>query len=176
VIHRIFDAPSLSGAAIIAAKTAVIYLFLIVGLRVLGKRELGQLSLYDLVMIIVLGNAVQNAMINGDNTLLGGVIAAIVLLVLNRLLHELTVRYRPAERLLVGEPALLVHDGQILDGHMRREGITRDQLDAALREHGFSDLSEARAVVLEVDGTMSVVSRSGTMHRTRKHYRGLRLP
>ena len=81
MLHQVFDHPSAHGALVIAAKTAVIYAFLIVGLRLLGKRELGQMSLYDLVLIIILGNAVQNAMINNDNTLGGGVVAAVVLLV-----------------------------------------------------------------------------------------------
>src|SRR6202165_3690525 len=84
VWSRIFDYPDATGALIIAAKTAAVYAFLILGLRVLGKRKLGQMNLYDLVMIIVLGNAVQNAMINGDNTLVGGIVAAAVLLEIGR--------------------------------------------------------------------------------------------
>ena len=76
MLHQVFDHPSAHGALVIAAKTAVIYAFLIAGLRLLGKRELGQMSLYDLVLIIILGNAVQNAMINNDNTLVGGLVAA----------------------------------------------------------------------------------------------------
>ena len=79
----VFDHPDLEGALTIAAKTAVVYLFLVGGLRLFGKRELGQLSLYDLVMIIILGNAVQYAMINNDNTLGGGIVAASTLLALN---------------------------------------------------------------------------------------------
>jgi len=82
-LSSVFDHPTLSGAAIIAAKTAVVYLFLVAGLRLFGKRELGQMSLYDLVLIIILGNAVQNAMINNDNTLVGGIVAAVVLFTLN---------------------------------------------------------------------------------------------
>src|SRR5580692_5792815 len=108
MLHQVFDHPSAHGALVIAAKTAVIYAFLIAGLRLLGKRELGQMSLYDLVLIIILGNAVQNAMINNDNTLGGGIVAATVLLILNRILNELTVRSKWAERLMVGEPVLVV--------------------------------------------------------------------
>jgi uncharacterized membrane protein YcaP (DUF421 family) len=176
VFHRIFDAPAAGDAAIIAAKTAVIYVFLIVGLRLLGKRELGQMSLYDLVMIIVLGNAVQNAMINNDNTLGGGLVAATVLLVLNRILNELTVRSKRVAQLLAGEPVLIVSDGALLLRPMKRQGITVEQVQAALREHGMQDLSQAHMCVLEVDGTISVVPRRAEVLKTKRHYRGMRLP
>ena len=174
--HDVFDYPTLHGCVVIAAKTAVIYAFLIVGLRLLGKRELGQMSLYDLVLIIILGNAVQNAMINNDNSLGGGVVAGLVLLLLNRVLNATLVRSKRVERLLVGEPVLIVHDGKVLTGRMDREGITRDQLDAALREHGIDSLAGVHLCVLEVDGSISVVPRSSAVLKTRRHYRGLRLP
>jgi uncharacterized membrane protein YcaP (DUF421 family) len=176
VIHRIFDAPGLSGAAIIAAKTAVIYLFLIVGLRLLGKRELGQLSVYDLVMMIVLGNAVQNAMINNDNTLGGGLVAAVVLLSLNRMFNEVVARSKRVEHLMAGEPVLIVSDGKVLEGPMRRQGLTIEEVMAALREHGIDDLGEVHLCVLEVDGSISVVPRHSQLLKTKRHYRGLRLP
>ena len=176
MLHRIFDAPSATNALIIAAKTAVIYAFLILGLRILGKRELGQMSLYDLVMIIVLGNAVQNAMINNDNTLGGGLVAATVLLLLNRLLNELTIRSTRFAHLMVGAPVLVVSDGALLAGPMKREGITSEQVMAALREHSIDDIGEVHMCVLEVDGTMSVVPRHTPVLKTKRHYRGMRLP
>jgi uncharacterized membrane protein YcaP (DUF421 family) len=176
VIHRIFDMPTAGHAAIIAAKTAVIYLFLIAGLRVLGKRELGQMSLYDLVMIIVLGNAVQNAMINNDNTLGGGLVAAAVLLLMNRAFNAVALRSERFARIMVGEPVLIVSDGQMLDRAMRHQGITSDQVMAAIREHGFEDLSGVHLATLEVDGTISVVPRRAEVLKTKRHYRGLRLP
>src|SRR5580704_9298095 len=121
MLHQVFDHPSAHGALVIAAKTAVIYAFLIAGLRLLGKRELGQMSLYDLVLIIILGNAVQNAMINNDNTLGGGVVAAVVLLTMNRALNAVLVRSKRVEHALVGEPALIVHDGHVLKDRMDRQ-------------------------------------------------------
>jgi uncharacterized membrane protein YcaP (DUF421 family) len=142
----------------------------------LGKRELGQMSLYDLVMIVVLGNAVQNAMINNDNTLGGGLVAATVLLLLNRLLNALTSRSKRIEHLLVGEPALLVSDGALLGSAMKRQGVTVEQVMAALREHGLEDLGQVHTCVLEVDGTMSVVPRNAEVLKTKRHYRGMRLP
>jgi uncharacterized membrane protein YcaP (DUF421 family) len=176
VWSRIFDYPDATGALIIAAKTAAVYVFLILGLRVLGKRELGQMNLYDLVMIIVLGNAVQNAMINGDNTLFGGFVAAFVLLVMNRGFNALVLKSPRIERLMVGEPVVIVHDGLPVSGAMKRQGITMDQVDAALREHGIGELSKVHLCVLEVDGTLSCVSTEGSIYRSKRHYRGLRLP
>jgi uncharacterized membrane protein YcaP (DUF421 family) len=175
LLAQVFDYPSIGGAATIAAKTAVIYAFLILGLRLLGKRELGQLSLYDLVMVIILGNAVQNAMINNDNTLGGGLVAATVLLALNWTLNRVITRSRRLEHLLVGEPILIVHDGKPLRERMRHEGITMEQLTAALREHGLDDVVDVHLAVLESDGTISVVPSGTSVLKTRRHYRGLRL-
>lgn len=176
MLHRIFDHPDVSGAAVIAVKTAIVYLFLVAGLRLLGKRELGQMSLYDVVMIIILGNAVQNAMVGSDTTLVGGIVGAVVLLGLNRGLNTLIVKSPPVGRFMVGQPVMIVHDGVPLADRMRHEGVTTDQLMAALREHGLEDLSQVHICVLEVDGTISVIPRDAAVLRTKRHYRGLRLP
>jgi uncharacterized membrane protein YcaP (DUF421 family) len=176
MLRDIFDHPSATGAVIIAAKTAIIYLFLIVGLRLLGKRELGQMSLYDFVMVVILGNAVQNSMLGTDVTLGGGLVAAVVLLLMNRGFNELIRASSRVEHLLVGEPVLILHDGAVLEGRMRRNGITLDQLMAALREHGFEKPEECHLAVLEVDGTISVVPRGAPVHRTKRHFKQLRLP
>lgn len=176
MISKIFDHPDLVGAVTICAKTAAVYLFLVGGLRLLGKRELGQMNLADVVMIVVIGNAVQNAMINNDNTLGGGVVSVATLLILNRGLNELIVRSAGVERLVVGEPVLLVHDGVVVPGNLKHQGITMDQLRAALREHGLTRVEDARQCVLEVDGTISVIPVGATMLKTRRHYKGLRLP
>ena len=173
---HVFDHPSARGAAEIAAKTAVVYVVLVIGLRLLGKRELGQMSLYDLVLIVILGNAVQNAMLNTDNTLGGGLIAVAALLALNWALNQLLSRNRRLEHLLVGDPVLIVRDGRVLKHNLARQGLTREQLDTALREHGIEDPSHVHMAVLEVDGTISVVPRDAPVLRTRRHYRGIRLP
>ncbi|HEV2309224.1 MAG TPA: YetF domain-containing protein [Acidimicrobiia bacterium] len=175
-LSSVFDHPDLTGAAIIAAKTAAVYVVLVAGLRLFGKRELGQMSLYDLVLIIILGNAVQNAMINNDNTLGGGIVAAVVLFTLNWGLNQVISRSRRAEEFLVGGPVLVVHDGQPLRSRMAREGITTDELQAALREHGIENVADVQMAVLEADGTISVVPRDTKVLKTRRHYRGLRLP
>ncbi|HLK56324.1 MAG TPA: YetF domain-containing protein [Chthonomonadaceae bacterium] len=161
---------------LIAGKTSLIYFFLILGLRLLGKRELGQMNIYDLVLIIILGNAVQNAMVGDDNTLTGGLVGATTLLILNRLFTIAMARSKRLEKLMVGEPLLILNDGKLVEECMRKEGVTREQVLAALREHGLDQLEEAHMCVLEVDGTISVVANDAKVQRTKKHYRALRLP
>jgi len=160
----------------IALKTTVIYFFLVIGLRVLGKRELGQMNIYDLVLIIILANAVQNAMVGDDSTVFGGITAATTLLILNRLFTLAMVHSKRLEHLMVGEPVLIVNDGKMIESRMKHEGVTEEQVLAALREHGLEKLEQAHMCILEVDGTISVVGTDAEVHKTRKHYRALRLP
>jgi uncharacterized membrane protein YcaP (DUF421 family) len=175
-LAEVFSHPTASGALIIAGKTAVIYLFLVLGLRLMGKRELGQMNIYDLVLVIVLANAVQNAMVGDDTTLVGGIVAALTLLILNRLFTLAMLRSPRLEQVMVGEPVLIVNDGKLVEERMRSEGVTREQVLAALREHGIEKLDQAHMCVLEVDGTISCVPKDSTVHETRHHYKGLRLP
>ena len=175
-LKDVFSHPTLSGAALIAGKTTIIYLFLVLGLRLLGKRELGQMNIYDLVLIIVLANAVQNAMVGDDNSLGGGLISALTLLTWNRLFTLAMVRSPKLEHAMIGNPMLIVRDGKLIEDRCRREGITRDQIMAALREHGLQKLDDAQMCVLEVDGTISVVSNQAEVQRTRRHFKALRIP
>ena len=171
----IFSHPDLPGALAIAAKTALIYLFLIVGLRLLGKRELGQMSVYDLVLIVVISNSVQNAMVGSDTSLGGGLVAAFVLLVINRLLTWLMVKNSHLAALIQGDPVLIVRDGQLLEQPMRKAGITRDNVLAAMREHGIDSLDDVQMAVLEPDGIISIVPSQSKVHHSQRHFRGLRI-
>jgi uncharacterized membrane protein YcaP (DUF421 family) len=174
-LAAVFSHPDPVDMLIIAAKTAVIYVFLITGLRLLGKRELGQMNVYDFVLVVVLANAVQNAMVGDDTTLVGGLVAAVTLLVINRL-FTLFLGLSPGfERTMIGEPVLIVNNGHPLLDQMRREGITREQVMAALREHGIADLKDVKMAVLEVDGTISVVPMEAAVRRTRHHFRAFRM-
>jgi uncharacterized membrane protein YcaP (DUF421 family) len=133
------------------------------------------MNLQDLVLIIVLGNAVQNAMMNNDNSLGGGIIASTVLLVMNRILAGVIRRSRRIEHAMVGHPVLLVHDGALIEANMNREGITREQLEQALREHGVCRPEEARICVLEVDGSISVVPLDANYSRVHRHFKAMRM-
>jgi uncharacterized membrane protein YcaP (DUF421 family) len=175
-LHDVFTHPDLHGLLVVAFKTTIVYLFLVIGLRLLGKRELGQMTIYDLVLIIVLANSVQNAMVGDDNTLLGGLVAATVLLFWNRLFTLLLERSPRLEHYLVGQPLLIVNNGHLMKDRMAKEGVTVEQVKAALREHGLHRLDQARMCVLEVDGTISVVPEDAQVYRTRHHFKALRMP
>ncbi len=174
-LSDVFTHPDPLGLLIIVGKTAAVYLFLVLGLRLLGKRELGQMTVYDLVLIIVLANSVQNAMVGDDTTLAGGLVAGTTLLILNRLLSLVLFRSRRIARVLIGDPLLIVNDGRMIPDHMRKEGVTREQILAALREHGMTRIEDAQMCVLEVDGTISVVPRGTNVLRSHHHFRALRL-
>jgi uncharacterized membrane protein YcaP (DUF421 family) len=175
-LAQVFDHPDLHGSLIIAGKTLIVYLFLIAGLRLLGKRELGQMNIFDLVLIIVLGNSVQNAMMNNDNSLVGGLIAGTVLLILNRIFNIILQRSKRAERIMVGHPVLILSEGVPIAKEMEREGVTHDQLMTALREHGLTRLDQASLCVLEVDGSISVVPVDSEVLKTRRHFKAIRMP
>jgi uncharacterized membrane protein YcaP (DUF421 family) len=141
----------------IALRTAVIYLALTVLLRVRGKAGVGQMSILDLVLVLVISNGVQNAMIGDNTTLYGGLVAATTLVVVDWIIQTATSRSKKAQRLLEGEPALLVRDGHVMTKTMERQGVSNDDLRAALREHGLERPSDAHLVVLETSGEISVV-------------------
>ena len=139
----------------IALRTGVIYLVVLVGVRLSGKREVGQMTPFDLTLLLLLSNSVQNAMTGPDTSLIGGVIAASTLLVLNYLIGTLSGVNRKFRRLVEGEPSLLIHDGKPIETHMARERVSMDELERAVREHGIAKCSDVALAVLEVDGSIS---------------------
>jgi len=159
-VHAATSSTSVPVLLIVAGTTATIYLFLIAALRLLGRRQLAQLSALDLIVVLLLGSAVETAMIHGDLSLPAGLIAAGTLLVMNRLLTLVFLRSSRLSQLVNGGPILLVHDGEVVESHCRRVGLTRPDLDAALRGRGYADAAEVREAVLETDGTISVVGQA----------------
>jgi uncharacterized membrane protein YcaP (DUF421 family) len=160
----------------ISIRSGLVLLFLIAGLRWMGKRQIGQMNVYDLVLVMALANAVQNAMTAGKGDLSVGLVSAGTLLVIGRALTTLFVRRPDVEERLVGTPTLIINDGHLVREHMQREHITEEQVMTALREHELTDPSEAKLAVLEVDGSLSVVPRDAPSSRTRRRFRTLRLP
>ena len=134
----------------------VIYFFLLLLLRLTGKRQIGQMSPYDLVLLLILSNAVQNSMNAGDNSLTGGIISAVTLVAVNYALGVLTYKSKRVERLVEGRAQIVVHDGKLFEDVMSEANITRDELDSTLREAGFFDLKEVRLAILENNGKVSV--------------------
>jgi uncharacterized membrane protein YcaP (DUF421 family) len=161
--------------AIVVARTLVVYAALLVGLRLAGKRELGQATTFDLVVVLVIANAVQSAMVGSDVSLNGGLLAAGTLLAVNWLVGRLGLRSAWLRQRLTGSPILLVHEGTLLAENLRREGVAEDEVLQALREHGVSDLDTVKLAVLEVDGTISVIPNGTAGSRTRRRVRGRKL-
>jgi len=139
----------------IALRTAVIYLVVLIGVRLSGKREVGQMTPFDLTLLLLISNSVQNAMTGPDTSLLGGVVAACTLLLLNYLVADVSGANRRFRRFIQGQPSLLIHDGTIIESHMAKEHVSMDELERALREHGIGDYHQVALAVLEVDGSIS---------------------
>jgi uncharacterized membrane protein YcaP (DUF421 family) len=139
----------------VALRTTVVYAVVLAGVRLSGKREVGQMTPFDLTLLLLISNAVQNAMTGPDTSLLGGVVAATTLLVLNYCVAELSGGNRRFRKFIQGQPSLLVHDGQVISSHMSKEHVSMDELNRALREHGIASCKDVALAVLEVDGSIS---------------------
>jgi uncharacterized membrane protein YcaP (DUF421 family) len=147
--------PSAHALGAIFLRTTVIYAVVLAGVRLSGKREVGQMTPFDLTLLLLLSNAVQNAMTGPDTSLMGGVVAATTLLVLNYFIAEVSGGNRRFRKFIQGEPSLLVHDGEVITSHMTREHVSMDELQRALREHGIASFHDVALAVLEVDGSIS---------------------
>jgi uncharacterized membrane protein YcaP (DUF421 family) len=137
-------------------RTIAVYLFLVLALRLAGKRELAQLNSFDLVVLLLLSNTVQNAIIGPDNSLLGGLLGAAVLLAANYTTVRLGFQHPALARTLEGTPTTLVQNGRTLDGNLRRYLITKEELMAAIRRQGGRNLQDIEVVVLEANGALTV--------------------
>ena len=156
----------------IICSSVCVYFFIILAIRLFGKKELAQLSVYDLVFILLISNAVQNAMVGPDSTLTGGLVAAGSLFVINYILKQLQLRYPKFGKAIQGDAIMLVFQGKILSSHMKNAGITEDELMEVIREHGVASVSKVDLAVLEVDGNISVLStelRKKTTRRRKAH-------
>jgi uncharacterized membrane protein YcaP (DUF421 family) len=142
----------------LVVRGVVVYAFLLAILRLTGKRQVGQLAPFDLVLLLVLSNAVQNSMNAGDNSLVGGLISAATLVGLNYLVGLATFRSRKLEAIIEGRPQVLIHNGQLYEDVMARAQLTRHELHAALRRSGCTCVEEVRSAILENNGSISVVS------------------
>jgi uncharacterized membrane protein YcaP (DUF421 family) len=149
--------PSWSVLLDITVRTTIVYAALLGGIRLTGQRQLGQMSPFDLVLLLIIANAVQNAMVGPDTTLVGGLVAAAVLLFWHQVIDRLRRSSRRVSRLLGGEGVLLINRGHVLPDHLRRAGVTPDELLQALREHGVPTADQVRLAVLEPDGAISVI-------------------
>jgi uncharacterized membrane protein YcaP (DUF421 family) len=155
----------------IFARTAIIYLAVLLGLRLTGKREVGQMTPFDLVLLILIANAVQNAMTGPDTSVTGGIVAAATLLIMNFIVTRLVFHNRQLRRFVEGTPTILIHHGHLLQKNLAIEQITSDEVNQALREHGVPNVEEVTLAVLEVDGSISVLKKDELPSMDQPHHR-----
>ncbi len=158
----------------IALRSFAIYLAILAGLRLAGKREIGQMTVFDLVVLLLIANAVQNAMVGPDVSLTGGLIAAAVLLAMNAIVARTRLRSIRLRKLIEGSPTVLVLHGEVNERNLAHEGIDAGTLEQALREHGVGKLEDVEMAVLETDGSISVVPMGVKTHRVRRPLKFLR--
>lgn len=141
------------------ARGAVVYVFLLILLRLTGKRQVGQLAPFDLVLLLVLSNAVQNSMNAGDNSLVGGLISATTLVGVNYIVGLATFRSKKLEAIIEGRPQVLIHNGKLFEDVMASAHLTHHELNAALRQAGCASVSDVHSAVLENSGAVSVIAK-----------------
>jgi uncharacterized membrane protein YcaP (DUF421 family) len=153
-------------------RSAAIYLALLLGFRLFGKREVGQMTLFDLVLVLLVANAVQPAMTGPDSSLTGGLVIIATLLVLNFSVSFLRVRFPAFNKLVEPQPVVVAKNGRWSQDELKKQELTDEEVLAALREHGLESVTETKLVVLEADGSLSVVPKDGNVqHRHRRHVR-----
>jgi uncharacterized membrane protein YcaP (DUF421 family) len=135
----------------------IVYFFLIVLLRLTGKRQIGQMAPFDLVLLLVLSNAVQNAMNGGDNSVTAGVVSAVTLVGVNWLVGLVTYKSKAMETLVEGRPEILIHNGQLFEQALKHTKITHHELMSALRAAGCATAEDVHSAMLETDGSISVI-------------------
>lgn len=161
-----------SGLANVALRCVVIYVIFLVGLRLFGKREVGQFTFFDLALVLLLANALQPAMTGPDTTVGAGLVIVVVLFVINLLLSRLRLKSTLMRRLLEGHPTVIAQNGTWIDSALRHEGLDADDAMMALREHGIDSVKDVQLAVMETDGSISIVPADGTLLRAkRRHYR-----
>ena len=140
----------------LVARGVVVYVFLIALLRLTGKRQIGKLSPFDLVLLLILSNAVQNSMSAGDNSLIGGLILATTLVAVNYLVGLITFKSKKLEAIIEGRPQVLIHNGKLFEEVMNEAKLTRQELDSTLRQSGYFEIKEIKLAILENNGTVTV--------------------
>ena len=156
----------------LVVRAVVVYVALLIALRLFGKREVGQFTLYDLVFVLLVANALQPAMTGPDSSLSGGLVLIAALVIANFVAGRLD-RIDAFHRIFGSTPSVLIRDGKMVPATLEREGITADEVAMAIREHGVGELKDVKLGVLEPDGTISIVPTESAMRRTRRRVRFL---
>ena len=150
-------------------RSAAVYLFMVVALRIFGKKELSQLNTTDVILILLISNSVQNAMVGSDTSLWGGLAAATVLFAINFILKKLMYRFKGFGNFIQQKPEILIHDGNLDFKILSKLNITSEELKEAMREHGIEHFKDVKLAMLEVDGNISIISGDTSLKQT--HYK-----
>jgi uncharacterized membrane protein YcaP (DUF421 family) len=171
LLHHLSDAVGDPWTILFTAlRVIVVYAVVLVLLHWSGRRILGQMTPFDLLTLLLLANVVQGSMIGPDPSLVGGLVGAIVLLMLNRWVS----RNRRLRQRLEPSPSILVFRGKVVEAQLKAEGVSVEELEAAAREHGLPGLAEVETAVLELDGSVSIIAGQGAQPRHIRHIRTLR--
>lgn len=156
----------------IIIRSVSVYLFMIIALRIFGKKELSQLNTADVILILLISNSVQNAMVGNDTSLWGGLAAAAVLFIINFTLKKLMYKFPKFSDLMQEKPEVLIHDGKLDFKALSKLNITSDEIQEAMREHGVEHFSDVKLAMLEIDGNISIISGNKNLRQT--HYKRLK--
>lgn len=154
----------------IILRSLAVYFFMTIALRVFGKKELSQLNTADIILILLISNSVQNAMVGPDTSLSGGLIAALALFIINYIIKKLTHKYKGLNDLLLEKPEVLIHNGTLDFKALSKLDISHEELKEAAREHGLEHLTDVKLAMLEIDGTISIIS-DDKKHLKQTHYK-----
>ncbi|MDL2142251.1 DUF421 domain-containing protein [Flavobacterium tructae] len=159
----------------IILRSLSVYFFMTIALRIFGKKELSQLNTADIILILLISNSVQNAMVGPDTSLWGGLVAALALFIINYIIKKLTHKYKGISNLLLDKPEILIHNGELDFKTLSKLDISHEELKEAAREHGLEHLTDVKLAMLEIDGTISIISKDKQnlkqTHYKRKHNR-----
>ncbi|WP_162128111.1 DUF421 domain-containing protein [Flavobacterium phycosphaerae] len=153
----------------IVLRSVAVYLFMVVALRIFGKKELSQLNTADVILILLISNSVQNAMVGSNSSLLGGITAAVALFVINLIFKKIMLNSQFIKELVQDKPEILVHNGKIYFKSLAKLGITSEELQEAMREHGVEFYKDVKLAMFEIDGSISIIS--GDSHIKQTHHK-----
>jgi len=163
----------MEGYVIIALKSIAVYVFIVAAIRVFGKKEFAQLSVVDVVFILLISNSVQTAMVGNDTSLSGGLVAALALFAMNYVFKRVSLGSESISKVIDGEPVMLIYNGKVRPNALKEASISLEQLKAVVREHGVEEISDVNLAIFEVDGNISVLSDNfqNSTKRKRKGHR-----
>lgn len=150
----------------VVVRSAVVYLFMVVALRIFGKKELSQLNSADIILVLLISNSVQNAMVGANTSLTGGIAAAFSLFVINYIFKKFILRIKFIGDIVNDKPQILIHDGKIEFKTLAGLGITSEELQEAMREHGVEYFKDVKLAMFEIDGNISIISGSDMLRQT----------